>query len=58
MSLYTARSTGGDNVALLLRELYAARAENRYLRKRVSFLTASRDRWRNEARIWKWGALR
>ena len=57
MKYSTRLSTGGDNVAVLLRELYAARAEMRYWRKRARDLERSRDHWRTEARTWKWGAL-
>ena len=42
----------------LLRELARVRAENDYLRRRVRRLIASRDHWRDEARQWKWGAIR
>ena len=42
-----------------LRRQYAAlQAENKRLRKRVRVLTASRDHWKHEAQVWKWGALR
>ena len=58
MSVSTAQSTPGDNVALLLRELYDARREARRWKRRALWLEESRDRWRNEARCWKWGALR
>lgn len=42
----------------LRRENEELRAENKYLRRRVRELTAGRDHWRSEARLWKWGALR
>lgn len=63
MSLSTDSSTPLDNrrvdgVAVLLRGDAEMRAEIRRLRKRVRELEASRDRWRSEARAWKWGALR
>lgn len=57
MSVSTAQSTGGDNVALLLREVYKARAETRRWRQRAEGLERSRDYWRQEAKTWKWGAL-
>ena len=55
--LSTAQSTPGDNVALLLREVYAARRETRKWRQRAEWLERSRDHWREEAKVWKWGAL-
>ena len=44
-------------MALLLRELYDARAEMRRWRNRALWLERSRDHWRREAKVWKWGAL-
>lgn len=49
---------GTFTVLGLLAELSDLRDENRKLRRRVAALEAGRSRWRDEARAWKWGALR
>lgn len=57
MTVSTESSTGGDNVALLLRAVYQARADARRWRQRAEWLEKSRDHWRREAKAWKWGML-
>lgn len=57
MSVSTGPSTGGDNVAVLLRELGAARREATALRTKLRRTRDSRDRWRAEAWYWKRGYL-
>lgn len=42
----------------LIVEIGELRAENKRLRRRVHDLTVQRERWRNESKAWKWGALR
>jgi hypothetical protein len=46
-----------DATAVLLREIGRLHAENVKLRGRVRALERSRDRWRAEAKAWKWGAM-
>lgn len=43
---------------VLRRQLAAEKSENKRLRREVRELRKQRDRWREEARNWKWGALR
>jgi hypothetical protein len=38
-------------------DLAAARAEIRTLKDSLRLARAQRDRWRGEAKAWKWGAL-
>lgn len=53
-------TTRGAPLTLLgvLAEMSELRAENRQLKRRVRELEAGRKRWKDEARAWKWGALR
>jgi hypothetical protein len=46
-----------DAIAVLLREIGRLHTENVKLRGRVRALDRSRDRWRAEAKAWKWGAM-
>jgi hypothetical protein len=44
-------------VDYLLNEYARMKRENRKLRRDVRELRGQRDRWREEARNWKWGYL-
>jgi hypothetical protein len=46
-----------DATAVLLREIGRLHTENVKLRGRVRALERSRERWRAEAKAWKWGAM-
>jgi hypothetical protein len=46
-----------DATAVLLQEIGRLHAENVKLRGRVRALERSRERWRAEAKAWKWGAM-
>jgi hypothetical protein len=41
----------------VFRELYDLRRANRELRRNLDAARSSRDRWRAEARAWKWGFM-
>jgi len=47
----------GNPVDYLLSEYARIKADNRKLRRDVRELRKQRDRWREEARNWKWGYL-
>lgn len=55
----TESSPGVHNHAgtMIRRELDRLRQENKKLRRANRELMRSRDRWREEAQNWKWGAL-
>lgn len=54
----TSANTAHYTVLGVLAELSDLRDENHKLRRKVAALEASRLRWRDEAKAWKWGALR